>query len=118
MSHDIQSNIIMQGARIVSCPFHIRSSKEQTRQNISSADWKLDMAELESKITPRTKMLVLNTPHNPLGKVFSHEELLEIAELAKKHDILVMSDEVVSTPSLLAMAVRSNGMIGSMTTWC
>lgn len=41
-------------------------------------------------------MLILNTPHNPVGKVFTRAELEKIAELAKEYNFLVMSDEVVS----------------------
>ena len=42
-------------------------------------------------------MLILNTPHNPVGKVFTREELEKIADLAKEFNFLVMSDEVVSS---------------------
>lgn len=41
-------------------------------------------------------MIVVNTPHNPVGKVFTQEELQKIADLAIEHNIIVMSDEVVS----------------------
>ncbi|XP_010226399.1 PREDICTED: kynurenine--oxoglutarate transaminase 1 [Tinamus guttatus] len=61
---------------------------------MSSADWQLDPAELASKFGERTKALVLNSPNNPLGKVFSREELQLIAELCVKHDVLCTSDEV------------------------
>ena len=47
-------------------------------------------------ITPRTKMIVLNTPHNPVGKVFTRTEIEAIANIAKEFNLLVMSDEVVS----------------------
>ena len=40
-------------------------------------------------------MIVLNTPHNPIGKVFTREEIEVIADIAKQHNLLVMSDEVV-----------------------
>lgn len=60
----------------------------------SSADWVLDMAELEAAFTERTRLLILNTPQNPLGKVFSRAELQQIAALVQKHDVLVLSDEV------------------------
>ena len=50
-------------------------------------------------ITPRTKMIIINTPHNPVGKVFTREELEKIAALAEQHNLLVMSDEVVSCTS-------------------
>lgn len=42
----------------------------------------------------KTKLIILNTPHNPLGKVFDYEELKMIADLAKKYNVLVISDEV------------------------
>lgn len=61
----------------------------------SSDDWQIDFDELRRAITPRTKMIVVNTPHNPVGKVFSQEELQKIADLAIEHDLIVMSDEVV-----------------------
>lgn len=60
----------------------------------SAAEWTLDREELAAAFSPRTKLLILNTPLNPLGKVFSHAELTEIAELAQRHNITVLSDEV------------------------
>ncbi|HEV2644253.1 MAG TPA: aminotransferase class I/II-fold pyridoxal phosphate-dependent enzyme, partial [Candidatus Elarobacter sp.] len=57
-------------------------------------DWHLDLERLASAITPRTRALVLNTPHNPTGKVFSRAELMAIAELAQRHDFLVFTDEI------------------------
>lgn len=59
-----------------------------------AAAWTLDMDELAAAITPRTKLLVVNSPQNPVGKVFSQAELTRIAELAQAHDLLVLSDEV------------------------
>ncbi len=53
-----------------------------------------DLAALRAAITPRTRLLLLNTPHNPTGAVFSRAELTEIAGLACEHDLLVVSDEV------------------------
>lgn len=61
---------------------------------ISSADWVLDPKELASKFTSKTKMIIVNTPHNPIGKVFSREELEMIAELCKKHNVICVMDEV------------------------
>ncbi|XP_050818150.1 kynurenine--oxoglutarate transaminase 3 isoform X3 [Gopherus flavomarginatus] len=60
----------------------------------SSADWVLDPTELASKFNSRTKAIILNTPHNPIGKVFTKEELQVIADLCIKHDTLCLSDEV------------------------
>ncbi|MFD0263666.1 pyridoxal phosphate-dependent aminotransferase [Kitasatospora indigofera] len=53
-----------------------------------------DLDELRSLITPRTRLLLLNTPHNPTGTVLTPEELAAIAALAVEHDLLVVADEV------------------------
>src|SRR5947209_6812695 len=61
----------------------------------SSSDWKLDPKELEAAITEKTKAIILNSPHNPTGKIFSMEELTEIADVIKKHPkMVVVADEV------------------------
>lgn len=75
------------------CPIR---PKGDISKDMSASEWKIDIKELEAKITPRSKIIVLNTPHNPIGKVFSHEELTEIGALAAKHNLLIISDEVVS----------------------
>ncbi|KAG8899962.1 hypothetical protein FRB99_006341 [Tulasnella sp. 403] len=64
------------------------------KPNPTSGDWTIDFDELHRAITPRTKMIVVNTPHNPVGKVFTLEELQKIANVAQEHNLLVMSDEV------------------------
>ena len=56
----------------------------------------LDPAELEKRITPRTKALVLNFPCNPTGAEMPLDKLEKVAELAKKHDLLVLTDEIYS----------------------
>ena len=58
-------------------------------------DFKITASQLESAITPKTKMLLLNSPCNPTGSVYSHDELKALAEvLAKYPEIIVMSDEI------------------------
>lgn len=57
-------------------------------------DFAVDLDALEKLITPKTKLLVLNTPHNPTGKVFSRAELEGIAKLCIKHNVYVLTDEV------------------------
>ncbi|HPI21391.1 MAG TPA: methionine aminotransferase [Candidatus Kapabacteria bacterium] len=57
-------------------------------------DFLFDFFELEAHITQKTKAIVLNNPHNPTGKVWTLEELNLIAKLAKRYDLLVISDEV------------------------
>ncbi len=56
--------------------------------------WTFDRDELRRAVSPRTRLLLLNTPHNPTGKVFDAEELQAIADLALEHDLLVLTDEV------------------------
>lgn len=57
-------------------------------------DWHFDPDELRSAFTDRTRAFLLNTPHNPTGKVFRRDELDFIASLCIEHDVLVMTDEV------------------------
>ncbi|MDP5185022.1 pyridoxal phosphate-dependent aminotransferase [Blastococcus sp. BMG 814] len=56
--------------------------------------WTFDEAELRAAITPRTRLLLVNSPHNPTGTVLSGEELAVLAELATTHDLVVLTDEV------------------------
>jgi aspartate/methionine/tyrosine aminotransferase len=53
-----------------------------------------DLAEIAGKITPKTKVLIFNSPNNPTGTVFTQEIIAGIAELAKKHDLWVIADEI------------------------
>jgi aspartate aminotransferase len=53
-----------------------------------------DIAEIAEKITPKTKVLIFNSPNNPTGTVFSDAVLAQISELAKKHDLWVIADEI------------------------
>jgi N-succinyldiaminopimelate aminotransferase len=57
-------------------------------------DYAFDPDELRAAITSRTRLLLLNSPHNPTGKVFSRSKLEFIAQLAQEHDLLVVTDEV------------------------
>jgi len=59
-------------------------------------DFRFDISELESKINPNTKMLIINSPQNPTGGVLEPSDLERIAELAIKNDVIVLSDEVYS----------------------
>src|SRR6202050_532640 len=57
-------------------------------------DFRPDLAELAKAITPRTRLILLNSPHNPTGAVFTRDELAAIAALAVERDLLVVTDEV------------------------
>ena len=56
--------------------------------------WFPDLADMEAKITPKTKAIVVINPNNPTGAVYSKEILLEIAELARKHGLIIFADEI------------------------
>ena len=60
----------------------------------SSADWTLDPDELEGLFNEKTKAIIFNNPNNPLGKVFQRQEIEHLANLCKKHNVLVISDDV------------------------
>lgn len=56
--------------------------------------WSFNPVELRAAFNARTGAIILNSPHNPTGRVFTHEELMLIAELCIEHDVIVISDEV------------------------
>jgi aspartate/methionine/tyrosine aminotransferase len=57
-------------------------------------DWSFDPDELRRAFSPRTRAIIVNTPHNPTGKVFTRAELEQIASLCREHDALVITDEI------------------------
>jgi aspartate/methionine/tyrosine aminotransferase len=59
-------------------------------------DFRFDLADLEARITPRTRMIIFNSPHNPCGSMLGKEDLRGIAELAERHDLWVLADEIYS----------------------
>ena len=67
-------------------PVHYRCDEEN--------GWSPDLDDLESKITPNTKVIVVINPNNPTGAVYSRETLVRIADLARKHDLVLMADEI------------------------
>lgn len=77
--------IAMAGGRRV--PVTLRAHEDEDR-------FRLDLDELRDAVTDRTRLLLINTPHNPTGTVLTREELAAIAELAVERDLLVVTDEV------------------------
>ena len=67
-------------------PVHYRCNEDN--------DWNPDLDDLESKITPNTKVIVVINPNNPTGAVYPRETLVKIADLARKHDLVLMADEI------------------------
>jgi aspartate/methionine/tyrosine aminotransferase len=74
-------NILAARGIPVPCPLHERLG------------WRFDLAELESKITPRTRAIYVNSPQNPTGGVLTREDIERIAAIARAHDVWVISDE-------------------------
>jgi len=76
--------------------------KESNRELIESnlvlkeGRYEIDFEDFHSKITPKTKILLLCSPHNPVGRVWSKEELTKLNTICKTHNILVVSDEIHS----------------------
>lgn len=124
------SNIQLPGGVVKYVPLH--PPADDTERTCSASEWKIDFDELETTITDRTKMIVLNTPQNPTGKVLSEDELTKIGALALKHNIIILSDEVYDrlhysqfhrlatfSPELarLTLTVGSAGKTFSATGW-
>jgi aminotransferase len=61
---------------------------------MQAPDWIFSTAEIERALTPRTKAIIVNSPGNPSGKVFSLQELESIAAIAQQHDLFVFTDEI------------------------
>ena len=96
-------------------------------------EWRIEAEAIEAAVSPRTRAIIFNNPHNPAGRVFDGQELEAVAEVARRHDLIVISDEVWEhvilggtrfTPlaTLPGMAQRtikvgSAGKIFSLTGW-
>jgi methionine aminotransferase len=62
--------------------------------NLSPPNFSIDWSEVRKRITPRTRMIMVNTPHNPTGAISSRSDLKTLEALAEEHDLIVLSDEV------------------------
>ena len=85
-------NIEMAGGKVTPTP--LRPPKEGAYKTTSASEWAIDFDALERSISDKTRMIVLNSPHNPVGKVFSKSELEAIGSLCVKNNIIILSDEV------------------------
>ncbi len=100
---------------------------------LRAPDYRLDPAELEAAVTARSKLILLNTPHNPTGRVLGRAELEAVAYVARRHDLLVVTDEVyehlvfddhehvplASLPGMFerTLTISSSGKTFSLTGW-
>ena len=87
-------------------------------------DWSFDCDELEAAVSPRTRGIIVNTPQNPTGKVFSRAELEAVAEVCRRHDLVAFTDEIyehilydgavhvplATLPEMAGRTVTINGM--------
>ena len=67
----------------------------------SGNSWDINVDAVRAAVTDKTAMVIINTPHNPTGSVFSREALTELAELCVEEDLLVLADEVYENLSLI-----------------
>src|SRR3954453_424525 len=74
-------------------PDAILSGAVPRHVTLHEPDWSIDEAELRAAFSDRTRAIVVNTPHNPSGKVFARDELTLISELAQRYDAIVVTDE-------------------------
>lgn len=65
-----------------------------TTSPLAAPDFHPDLAALEAAVSDRTRVILVNNPHNPMGSVFTREELTRIVELANRHDAIIITDEV------------------------
>jgi aspartate/methionine/tyrosine aminotransferase len=75
-------------------PDAILSGATPVYVKLHAPDWRYDPAELRAAFSSRTKGIIVNTPHNPTGKVFTRQELLEIGALCEEFDALIYTDEI------------------------
>src|SRR5688572_10992562 len=61
---------------------------------LEGLDWRLDPEKLRAAFSDRTRAIVVNTPHNPTGRVFTRDEISLIASLCVKHDVIAITDEI------------------------
>ena len=84
----------------------------------ADGQWLLDLDELKEAFTSKTKVILLNTPHNPTGKVFREDELDAIIELAYEHNAVILSDEVyehITFAPHVSIASRPGGWARTLT---
>ncbi|KTB13443.1 putative kynurenine--oxoglutarate transaminase BNA3 [Nakaseomyces glabratus] len=85
-------NIELCGGVVRYVPIH--PPKEMKTRNTTGDEWQIDWDALEKTFNNKTKAVIINTPHNPIGKVFTEQELTKLAQLCVEHNTVVISDEV------------------------
>lgn len=85
-------NIELLGGKVVYVP--INPPKDLDLRTVKGTEWTIDYEQFANAITDKTKAIIINTPHNPIGKVFTREELTRIGEICVKKNVVIISDEV------------------------
>lgn len=85
-------NIEMTGAKVKYVNF--KFPENFNKEVVTGDDWEVDWDQLNSSINDKTKMIIINTPHNPIGKVFNEAELERIGKLCIENNLILVSDEV------------------------
>jgi len=80
----------------MSAPILTDRTVSKAELKLQDGSWVPDFAALEQAITPRTRLLLLCNPHNPVGRAWNREELLQFAEFAQRHDLIIGSDDIHS----------------------
>jgi cystathionine beta-lyase len=78
----------------MSAPTLSQRSTVKVPLKLDRGRWVTDLEALERAITPRTKLLLLCSPHNPAGRVWNREELQQLADVAERHDLVIGSDDI------------------------
>jgi cysteine-S-conjugate beta-lyase len=78
----------------LSAPGHVGRNLIRVPMIQDSGRWIFDFDRIEEAITTRTRLLIICNPHNPIGRVFSREELCELAQICERNDIVICSDEI------------------------
>lgn len=86
--------IILEPAFTIYAPGVVLSGGRPVPVKLEAPDFKLDRERVEQAISPRTKAIIFNSPHNPTGRVFSAEETAGIAEICLKYNLVALTDEI------------------------
>jgi cystathionine beta-lyase len=78
----------------LSAPLHFQRNVVTVPLEYRNGKWEFDFEALEKAITPKTRLFMLCNPHNPVGRVFTREELVQLAAICEKHDLIVCADEI------------------------
>lgn len=125
--------VIFEPAYDAYCPLIARAGGIAVAVRLQPPSWRLTEEALEAAVTPRTRMVVFNNPHNPTARAFDAEEVAALARVCVRHDLLAVSDEVwehvifdgrrhrplIAEPGMAARTLKigSAGKMFGMTGW-